>query len=140
MTLFRRRATTRLRVAIAAAALVLIGGSTAVVAQNEATPGPVTLEDLTAAGAGVYRNRCARCHGRNGEGQRYSHDAAPRLAGNHARLSVKAIAVQVIRGGAYMPPFDSLTDQEIAAVATYIRNAFGNNHGIATVEEVAESR
>jgi len=39
-----------------------------------------------------------------------------------------------------MPPFDSLTDREIAAVATYIRNSFGNNHGIATEEEVAENR
>ena len=96
------------RIAITAAALALIGGSTAAVAQNEATPAvaqyeatpaPVSLEGLAAEGASVYRSRCARCHGRNGDGQRQGHDAAPRLAGNFARLSVGKIAVQVIQGG-----------------------------------------
>ena len=104
------------------------------------TPAPVSQEVLIAEGASVYRNRCARCHGSNGQGQWYGHDAAPRLDGNFARLSVRGIAVQVIQGGTYMPPFDSLTDREIAAVATYIRNSFGNNYGIATEEEVAKNR
>ena len=107
---------------------------------NRMTPAPVSQEVLIAEGASVYRNRCARCHGNNGQGQWYGHDAAPRLDGNFARLSVRGIAVQVIQGGTYMPPFDSLTDREIAAVATYIRNSFGNNYGIATEEEVAKNR
>ena len=110
------------------------------IAPNEAASAPVSQEELITEGASVYRNRCARCHGRNGEGQWYGHDAAPRLDGNFARLSVRGIAVQVIQGGTYMPPFDSLTDREIAAVATYIRNSFGNNYGIATEEEVARNR
>ena len=104
------------------------------------TPAPVSQEVLIAEGASGYRNRCARCHGNNGQGQWYGHDAAPRLDGNFARLSVRGISVQVIQGGTYMPPFDSLTDREIAAVATYIRNSFGNNYGIATEEEVAKNR
>ena len=127
-------------VAVTAANLALIGGSTATVAQNSALPSPVSLDALTAEGASVYRNRCAKCHGRNGEGQQESHDAAPRLGGNFARLSVGEIAVRVIRGGSYMPPFGSLTDREIAAVATYVRNSFGNNLGIATEEQVAQTR
>jgi len=112
----------------------------ATVDPNEVVPAPVSLEVLIAEGASVYRNRCARCHGRNGQGQWYGHDAAPRLDGNFARLSVRGIAVQVIQGGSYMPPFASLTDREIAAVATYIRNSFGNNQSIATEEEIAEIR
>ena len=112
----------------------------ATVDPNEVAPAPVSLEVLIAEGASVYRNRCARCHGRNGQGQWYGHDAAPRLDGNFARLSVRGIAVQVIQGGSYMPPFASLTDREIAAVATYIRNSFDNNHGIATEEEVSKYR
>ena len=112
----------------------------ATVDPNEVVPAPVSLEVLIAEGASVYRNRCARRHGRNGEGQWYGHDAAPRLDGNFARLSVRGIAVQVIQGGTYMPPFASLTNREIAAVTTYIRNSFGNNQGIATEEEVAEIR
>ena len=107
---------------------------------NGMTPAPVSQEVSIAEGASVYRNRCARCHGRNGQGQWYGHDAAPRLDGNFARLSVRGIAVQVIQGGSYMPPFAGLTDREIAAVATYIRNSFGNNHGIATEEEVSKYR
>ena len=110
------------------------------VAPNEDVSTPVSQEVLIAEGASVYRNRCARCHGRNGQGQWYGHDAAPRLDGNFARLSVRGIAVQVIQGGSYMPPFASLTDREIAAVATYIRNSFGNNYGIATEEEVYKYR
>ena len=112
----------------------------ATVDPNEVAPAPVSLEVLIAEGASVYRNRCARCHGRDGQGQWYGHDAAPRLDGNFARLSVRGIAVQVIQGGSYMPPFASLTDREIAAVATYIRNSFGNNYGIATEEEVSKYR
>ena len=112
----------------------------ATVDPNEVAPAPVSQDVLIAEGASVYRNRCARCHGRNGEGQWYGHDAAPRLDGNFARLSVRGIAVQVIQGGSYMPPFASLTDREIAAVATYIRNSFGNNYGIATEEEVYKYR
>ena len=107
---------------------------------NGMTPAPVSQEVLIVEGASVYRNRCARCHGNNGQGQWYGHDAAPRLDGNFARLSVGGIAAQVIQGGSYMPPFASLTDREIAAVAPYIRNSFGNNYGIATEEEVSEKR
>ena len=107
---------------------------------NGMTPAPVSKKVLIAEGASVYRNRCARCHGINGQGQWYGHDAAPRLDGNFARLSVGGIVAQVIQGGSYMPPFASLTDREIAAVATYIRNSFGNNYGIATEEEISEKR
>jgi mono/diheme cytochrome c family protein len=127
-------------VAIASMALAMIAGSTAAVAQTEVTPAAVSMEALKAEGASVYRHRCAKCHGHAGEGQQHSHDAAPRLSGSFARLSVRTIAVQVIRGGAYMPPFYSLTNREIAAVATYIRNSFGNSYGIATEDEVAENR
>lgn len=128
------------RFASAATVLALIGGSTAGVAQNDLGPAPVLLDGLMAEGATIYQSQCARCHGRNGEGQRQGHDAAPRLGGNFAHLSVREIAVQVSRGGSYMPPFHQLTDREIAVVATYIRNSFGNNQGIATEEEVAENR
>ena len=127
------------RVVAVAAILALVVGSTSAVAQNDASPDPVSSE-MTAEGASVYQSQCARCHGRNGEGQQQTPDTIPRLAGDYANLSVREIAVQVIRGGSYMPPFGNLTDREIAAVATYVRNSFGNNLGIATEEQVAENR
>jgi len=140
LKIISRAARGELLVAVLAVTLALIGSSISAVAQSDEPPAPVSLDELTAEGASIYRSRCTRCHGRNGEGERQSHDAAPRLAGNYARLSVQSIAVQVIRGGAYMPPFDSLTDREIAAVATYVRSSFGNDHGSATAEEVAKNR
>jgi mono/diheme cytochrome c family protein len=39
-----------------------------------------------------------------------------------------------------MPKFDYLSDQDIAAVATYVRNSFGNQLGIANVQEINELR
>lgn len=103
-------------------------------------PAQPSLEELSAEGEGLYRYRCAKCHGREGEGQQHSHDAAPRLGGRFARLSVSEISVQVIRGGSYMPPFGSLSDREIAAIATYVRTAFGNQLGMVTEAEVAAYR
>src|SRR5690606_37807771 len=38
-----------------------------------------TLEDLLAAGASIYADHCADCHGRSGEGEPYVY---PALAGN----------------------------------------------------------
>lgn len=140
MPVFHKGAKTKLYLAVATAILALAGGSMAAVAQNEAAPGVASQEELIAEGASVYRSNCARCHGHNGEGQRHGHDAAPRLAGSFADLSVGRIVVQVIRGGSYMPAFGSLTDREVAAVATYVRNSFGNDYGIVSVEEIAEFR
>lgn len=125
---------------VAVLATTLFGATPAAVAQDGAIPAPENLNGLIAEGANVYRSQCARCHGRNGEGQRPNHDAAPRLGGSFARLSVNEVAVQVIRGGAYMPPFGSLADREIAAVATYVRNSFGNDLGLVTEEDIAANR
>lgn len=130
---------------IAAAALLPLAlspivGATSAYAQADASTDDSLMEDLMGEGASLYRLECARCHGRNGEGQLYDHGAAPRLAGNAARLAVRKVAVQVIRGGSYMPPFGSLTDRELAAVVTYVRNAFGNDYGPATVDEIAQIR
>ena len=39
-----------------------------------------------------------------------------------------------------MPNFAYLSDQDIAVVATYIRNSFGNQLGIANVHEINKPR
>lgn len=120
---------------LAALATALIGAPEAAGAQGAVAP-----ETLTADGAGIYRSHCARCHGKKGEGQRSGHDAAPRLGGNFARLSVAEMTAQIIRGGAYMPPFGALSDREIAAVASHVRTSFGNSLGPVTEEDVTRSR
>lgn len=89
-------------------------------------------------GAGIYRQRCADCHGEHGEG---ATGAYPPLAGNHAVQIAASPAnlIQMVVHGGYlpstagnprpygMPPFGPvLDDTEIAAVVTYVRNAWGN--------------
>lgn len=90
-----------------------------------------------AAGEGLYRLRCAPCHGRDGEG---TPGLFPRLAGsalvqasNPATIlrvilnGARAAATDAVPTGAAMPGFAGALDRaEIAAIATYIRNAWGN--------------
>ena len=125
---------------LTALTIALAGGSTGSIAQQLVTSGSDSMDELVAEGLKVYRKHCGRCHGKKGEGQRNNHDAAPRLGGNFARLSVAEVTVQIMQGGAYMPPFRALTDREIASVATYVRNSFGNDLGMVTVEDIAANR
>lgn len=100
-------------------------------AEDETLP-----EDVLALGGQVFQERCSGCHGPEGGGAE-----APRLANNTALRDVSHVLRQVMRGGDYMPAFGNLfSDEEIAAVATYVRNSWGNDFGLVTVEEVSSRR
>jgi mono/diheme cytochrome c family protein len=93
--------------------------------------------DLLSQGQAVYRKACADCHGTHGEG---AAGAYPPLAGNATVLAVRPInLLRVIAEGGFapvtagnprpygMPPFaERLSQREIAAVASYVRQAWGN--------------
>jgi len=96
---------------------------------------PVLLARLIREGESLFNRNCRVCHGAEGEGSE-----GERLAGNTRLASVGAVVRQVIAGGAYMPPFDGLTDRQVAAVGTYIRNSFGNSYGLITEDQVAQRR
>jgi mono/diheme cytochrome c family protein len=93
------------------------------------------LADLIAEGEGVFASNCEACHGAEGEG-----GAGPALAGSQLLSSIGTIARQVLDGGERMPSFSQLSDHQIAAVATYIRNSWGNAFGIVTDEDIASWR
>ena len=90
------------------------------------------------AGRKVYEQHCAACHGDRGQGVSGMY---PMLAGNRAvTLESHNNLVQGIRLGGFMPttagnrqPFGMppygqvLNDNEIAAVATFIRQSWGNS-------------
>ncbi|MDD2712933.1 MAG: cytochrome c [Simplicispira sp.] len=97
-------------------------------------------------GAQVYGTHCAQCHGEKGQGQP---GAFPALAGNRAvTLADPSNLVRVLLQGGYlpatagnprphgMPPFQqTLRDDEVAAVASFVRSAWGNQAGsVATIE------
>lgn len=101
-------------------------------------------------GAALYASRCAACHGSAGDGQ----GLYPPLAGNRTVNLVPAVnVIKAIRHGGFapstqanprpfgMPPFGHLlSDADIAAVATHIRQSWGNQAPAVTELEVLQAR
>jgi mono/diheme cytochrome c family protein len=98
-------------------------------------------------GARLYVDRCADCHGLQGQGVA---DAGPALAGNRALAMASPVNVtRVVLGGGFgpatagrpqptgMPPFATLlSDAEIAAVVSHVRARFGSGASAVTPFEV----
>jgi mono/diheme cytochrome c family protein len=92
---------------------------------------------LMSLGQTVYQARCASCHGADGRGMPPDY---PPLAGNPSIQMESAVnPVRMVLNGGFppgtagnpmpygMPPFaQTLSDDEVAAVVTYIRAAWGN--------------
>ena len=107
-------------------------------------------------GAGVYREHCAACHGAQGEGRRDDSGALayPALAGS--RIVTQASAanlIRVIERGGFapatpghprpygMPPFAGvLGADELAALASHLRQSFGHQAGDVDAVEVLRLR
>ena len=115
--------------AVGFAAYLAFGQGSAIA---QADPDPALLADLMEEGEDVYERKaqCAFCHGSDGLGA-----GAPRLAGN-TYVQANASLVGIILGGYEshgMPAFrSSLSIRDVAAVATYVRNSWGNDFGITT--------
>lgn len=102
-------------------------------------------------GAGIYGEQCAQCHGDNGQGRA---PAAPALAGNRAVTMNSAVnPIRLVLFGGYtpgtdgnprpfgMPPFSqSLSDQQIADVLTYVRSSWGNEARPVSGVDVTRNR
>jgi len=118
----------------------LPGTSSRALRGQEAGAGSRKARDAAtmARGAAIYDQRCAYCHGAQGEGRR---GVFPPLAGRRAvTMEDPTNLVQVVRHGGYlpatagnprpagMPPFGQVLDEaDIAAVLTYIRASWGND-------------
>ncbi len=99
---------------------------------------PMTLSALKGEGQTIYvaAKSCVECHGQSGDGPK-----GPKLAGNRKLANTEHVLQRILRGTQYMPGFaDELNDREIAAVATYVRNSWGNEHGLISEEEVSAQR
>ncbi|MDR9828845.1 cytochrome c oxidase subunit II [Vibrio sp. FNV 38] len=102
-------------------------------AEQEATAAlssNLSMQELMSQGEAVYGSRCAVCHQANGEGVT---GAFPAIKGSSIALGEVGQHIDIIvngRGGTAMQAFaNQLTEQEIAAVITYQRNAWGNDTG-----------
>jgi len=121
--------------------------------QHTVVPPPAAppVASAMARGAKVYEQQCAQCHGDLGQGQP---GAFPPLAGNRAVLLADTTnLVRVVLQGGYlpatagnprphgMPPFRHvLGDEDVAAVATFVRNSWGNQAGSVGAIEVYRAK
>lgn len=91
---------------------------------------PLTTEQQQRfeAGREVYRNICQGCHGADGRGVER---VGPAVAGSALALAPPAVPARIILNGkegeiGLMPPIGAtLSDEQIAAVLTYIRRGWG---------------
>ncbi len=109
------------------------------------------VEDLMKMGSEVYEKYCEECHQPEGRGVPRIY---PPLVNNEAiTMSYPINAVRMVLVGGFppstagnprpygMPPFaQDLSDEQVAAVVTYIRQSWGNNAPPVTPAEVASAR
>lgn len=121
--------------------------------EHDATDGDKLARlEFDEPGAATYYEYCSNCHVRDGSGY---YPYQPPLAGNPAVMSPDpASLINITLNGSLrviastegpdvndMPYFRQLlTDQEIADVVTYTRNAWGNDADPVSVEQVREIR
>jgi len=115
----------------------------------EAFKGPTA--DQMVLGEKIYGQQCADCHGAAGQG---AAGAYPALAGNRSVVMPSLVnAVQAILAGGFapatagnprpygMPPFRTLlTDVEVAAVASFVRQSWGNRANAVAPQDVQRLR
>jgi len=84
----------------------------------------------------LYRVNCSACHARDGDGDIQM--GAPALHGSPLAVGPKSdLLVRILQGkkGSSMPAFAaSLSDGELADIASYVRNAWGNRAGDIVLE------
>jgi mono/diheme cytochrome c family protein len=124
--------------------------------QKDSAPAPTSQARLVnpevmEVGRKVYVAQCAMCHGAEGKGQPPSF---PLLAGNRSiTMATPVNPIRMVLNGGYppgtqknprphgMPPFSHiLNDEQVAAVVTYIRVAWGNPGTPVTPTQVNDLR
>src|SRR5206468_1673308 len=115
-------------------------------------PAPLSKDDpVMVAGAAIYRDQCSACHGFDGHG-------VPRLFPSLADSSMvhsddPSTLIRIVLRGARsaatkdeptspgMPSFGwQLDDPKLAAVVTYVRNAWGSGAAAVSPGDIATSR
>ena len=105
---------------------------TAVVGLTCSVWGQTVDPALMNMGQQVYQNECATCHGAEGQG-----GLGPAQAGNNSLEDAQFVVDRIVNGKGEMPALGGqLSDEQVAAVSTYIRNTWGNGFGAVSVSDV----
>lgn len=149
------RLAARLTVAVLAPALIACGGAER---PGDAEPAgsPAVAAGTAGAGGGeqLYQQRCASCHQADGQG--LAGAFPPLVASEYALAANKAVPIRIVLNGmqgpvtvkgvqynGIMPPGGAgiaMSDEETAAVLTYVRSSWGNSASPVTPQEVAAER
>ena len=119
-------------------------------AKGQPATAAATADELR-TGQSLYAIHCGTCHLPTGKGSR---DTGPSMVGNPVvQATDPASLINVILYGPELPnpppplqrmhmdPYESeLDDDEIAAIASYMRSAWGNRGGAVSVDQVAAQR
>ena len=108
-------------------------GLALIMAPAAVTPQPADTGSFE-QGQALYQAHCALCHLDSGAGNPPMFSA---LDANELLADTTLVVGRIRQGAGAMPPFPDLGAQDIAAVATYVRNAWTNAFGGVTVEDVA---
>lgn len=117
---------------------------------REQDAGPQADDDVLREGEALYSVHCATCHLPTGKG---AIETGPSLVGNPVvQASDAASLINVILFGVELPksppvqrtrmePYEGkLSDTEIAALASFLRSAWGHRSGVVSADQVAEQR
>ncbi len=112
--------------------------------------GILTKEEQIKAGEALFTGTCSTCHQGNGQGLE---GVFPPLAGSDyikadpqrvPHIMLHGLTGKVtVNGKEYnsvMPPMLQLTDDEVANIATYVLNSWGNPGGVISKEDAAKAR
>jgi cytochrome c5 len=128
------KTSTILRAGVAAALLAgMFGAGTALAADEpflismSGSGGRNARMPASVDGKTIYEHICQSCHMADGKGGKILPSTYPALAGNVKFVAKIYPAVMVVNGMGAMPSFGaSLSDDQVAAVANYVRSNFGN--------------
>lgn len=102
-----------------------------------------------AQGQKIYESNCAACHGKKGEGRGtmypplYQSDYIMKKPQALLKSMTKGINGPIkVNGKSYngFMPATAINDADLAAVATYIMNAFNNGGGTITEKDVKQAK
>jgi len=96
--------------------------------------GPPVDQALLKSGEQLYTSDCASCHKPSGEGMP---PTFPALAGNSFLSDASAVVKRIYDGSGAMPSHHSYSATQLAAVATYVRNTWGNSYGGVSVADAS---
>lgn len=112
--------------------------------------GPPVAVDPVKLGEKLFNANCAQCHQQTGLGQAGQFPplaASEWVVGSTNRLShilMRGIQGSIrVKGEMYnnqMPAWNTLKDEQVAAILTYIRQAWGNSASPITKEQIAAAR